>query len=226
MANTKIVGGVVPTFFLRGIDPHKIGENYRKGMYKNLKSTEDKLVISAPPTLIQPTYGDNLADPIFALKLKNNTQQIIATTNQTSYQYFDTEGNELPSGGECDWCRKKFEDKPLGIPVKMEIRGPHRIFYLDGCTCSNECALAWLSLFQNRHYFHRDPLYMTSEQMLRYLHSLMHPEDPILRSAPDFRLHKRRRGSLDDEEFHQRKHTYHRTDNLILAPVKVQYYRT
>lgn len=226
MATCKIIGGVVPTFFLRGIDPHQLGENYRKGMYKDLQGQETKLAITAPQTLLQPTYGDNPTDPIFTVKMRNNTQQVIATTNQTQFQCFNTEGDELPTGGQCDWCGKEFDTKPLGVPVKMETRGPVKIFYLDGCTCSNECALSWLSLYQRRHYFQRDPLFMTSEQMLRYLHGLMHPDDPILRSAPDFRLHKRKNGSLDDDEFHNRKHTYHRTMNLVLAPVKVQYYRS
>jgi hypothetical protein len=51
----------------------------------------------------------------------------------------------------------------------------------------------------------------------------MHPHDNTLRVSNDFRLLSSNKGSLSEEQWNDKKHTYLRTDRVLLIPAKVEY---
>ena len=228
---SKAVIGVVPTFTLRRIDPKEIYEKYKKGLYAGLSLPKEKIAISVSSTVTDPTMSSSFEFGIYCCRLKNNTIQVIATSNSVPYHVYMDNGCMLPQGGECLHCRKQFVTEALGIPTKMkEVRDDigrlSMVFYMDDCSyCSFECVFSALKLYSNGQAHMYDPLYMDSEQLLRYLYSQIHPNAGPLRDAPDRRLHQRFNGPLDDEAFHSKKHTYIRTSNIVIAPIKVQYSR-
>jgi len=223
----KPILSVTPTFLLRKIDPHQIYEQYIQGQYANIKLPPEKITISTTPIVVQPTVGNSPESDVYTYRTKSNTIQTVVTTNHTRYQICTTSGAETPDGGECDWCWKEFKHKAVGIPVQVDyIRDNGETitkYYVDGCMCSFECTLAELKKHYALSYRYRDPLYIDSEQLLRNLYSTMYPNAGFLRPAPDFHLLRRRGGSLNYDEFHDKKHTYERTPNVVVAPLKVQY---
>ena len=235
----KPIVGQTPTFLLRKVDPMKILEDYRNGKYVSYTLPEKKVEVSAIPTSVQPTVGTSQEDDIFAFRLRNNTIQTVATTNHRPYTLYNLNGQEMPIGGECEWCKDTFAHEALGIPIRsaeiVDASGKKTAYYMEDIFCSFECVFAMFKKFCGVNYRSRDPIYMNSESLLRHLYNICHPNAGPLREAPDFRLRKRRGtgnggtapggGPLDSEEFKSRKHTYIRTPNVILAPVKIQYYK-
>jgi hypothetical protein len=223
--------GINPTFLLRKIDPVKIREKYFNGEYASLTLPSTKINVTVPPNLMtmQPTLGTTPDCDVYTFRTKSNTLQTVATTNHQSYVILTTQGTTPPQGGECDWCRLRFDHPALGIPVRIEevrpdpTAEPTLIYYIDGCMCSFECCLAELKKHYSLSYRYRDPLYIDSEQMLRSLYAKVHPKAGFLRSANDFQLLRANRGSLEATEFRDPKHIYERTPNIVVAPIKVQY---
>jgi hypothetical protein len=231
MANKAVIG-IVPTFTLRRVDPKEVYDKYLKGCYAEMKFPKEKISLSISSTATNPTMSSSPDAGVFCSRLKNNTFQVIATSNSIPYSIYMNNGQNLPVGGECMYCRKKFETDALGIPTRMkEYRDSNNrlslIFYMDDCSyCSFECAFAALKFYSNGQANVYDPLYMDSEQLLRYLYSIVYPNAGHLRESPDRRLHQRFNGPLEDDAFYSNKHAYIRTSNVILAPLKVQYSRT
>lgn len=225
--------GINPTFLLRKIDPVKIRDKYFNGDYAQLTLPNTKINVTVPANLmtIQPTLGTSPECDVYTFRTKSNTLQTVATTNHQAYVILTTQGITPPLGGECDWCRLKFEHSALGIPVKIEeVRPdpntePTLIYYVDKCLCSFECCLAYLKKHYSLSYRHRDPLYIDSEQMLRSLYSKIHPKAGFLslRQANDPDLLRVKGGSLEVAEYRDAKHIYERTPNIVVAPIKVQY---
>lgn len=234
MATTggKAVIGITPTFTLRRIDPREIYEKYTKDVYISVSLPKDKIAVHVAPIMVEPTLGNSPSQGIYAFKLKNNTTQVIATSNSVPFEYYMANGEELPCGGECRTCRKQYPTRALGIPVRMTETvnaegAPCMKYFLDDCSyCSFECAYSGYKLYHCMGSRYSDPLYMDSEQLLRFMFKQAHPHGGILKEAPDPRLSMRFCGPLDDDAFHSKKHTYARMPNVILAPVKVQYQRS
>lgn len=226
----KPVVSITPTFLLRKVDPAKVMENYRAGKYTQYTLPEQKIAVPTITATVQPTLGTSPDDDIFTFRLRNNTLQTVATSNHQQYILYHVNGYEMPMGGECDWCEEEFKTQSIGIPVRAaEITAGDRRFtayYMENCYCSYECTFAAFKLFCGVSPRMRDPVYMNSEHLIRHLYNVNHPEAGPLQSAPDFRLYKRKkRGVIDRTEFSSRKHTYTRMPNVILAPLKVQYYK-
>ncbi len=153
-------------------------------------------------------------DPTYLFKLKNGNTKMIATTNN----YAIRKDAKIVSALCCQYCHCSVKNnEQCGIPVRMILDKGKMTYYLDGITCSNECALSlYLS---NRN----DPLYLHSESFLRNLHSQMYPGSGVLEPAPDYRLLKKYGGPLDEKEYHSKTHPFVRTANIIV-PIKVQYH--
>jgi len=227
-----IITMTVPTFFLRGVDPTKIVEKYQSGAYENLDYNTEKVKICPVKPTFQPSFGTNINDGVFTLRLPNNSTQIIATTNQEIWvKHLNSNDDSIDiSGLTCEYCRQDITGTPVGIPVKMATtKHPDGhdvyVFGFDRVTCDLECSLALIHQENRNRFPCRDPLYRTSEQMLRYLHRLLYPQDPPLRRAADYRLHLRNGGSLDDSQYYTSRHRYIRTPNVISGPVKIMYVR-
>lgn len=227
----KPIVSTTPTFLLRKVDPHKVFEDYKAGKFSRYVLPEKKVEVSIIATAVQSPMGTSQEDDIFAFRLRNNTVQTVATTNQNQYVLYSTNGYEMPVGGQCDWCDDEFTEQSIGIPVRsaeiIDATGKKTAYYMENCFCSYECAFAAFKRLCGVNYRSRDPIYMNSESLLRHLYNLSYPDGPVLREAPDYGLRKRRNrgGPLDREEFNSKKHTYVRMPNVILAPIKVQYYK-
>ncbi len=230
MSGRSIVS-ITPTFYLRGIDPQHVLEQYQAGKYRSVTLPKEKLQIHAVPAAVHPTYSNDPSAEIYALQMKNKSIQIIATTNNPQYNFFNKEGKKLPQGQFCQWCReefteefmKKIKGQVIGIPIRVTMIGDKIICHADGEFCRWSCEFAALKWY-NR-ILPRDPLYTNSEQLSHQIFFKMCPDAGPLRSAPDFRLHQRFGGPLDDKNFHDSKYKYIRTGNVIYSPLKVEYLR-
>jgi hypothetical protein len=224
---TKSIISLVPTFLLRKVDPQRIYDQYREGKYQTIEMPTEKLTVTTITNTLQPTVGVSSDSDIYAFQTKANTLQTVITTNHPQYVLFNTQGHPVLEGGTCDWCRQEFKHRALGIPIRLEEHVINdqkvSVYYLDGCMCSFECCLAELKRNYRQLYRYRDPLYMDSEQLLRHLHSQVHPNRGFLREAPDYRLLRHAGGALEHHDFHDRKQVYERTPNIVLAPIKVEY---
>jgi len=231
MSTPSPILSVNPTFLLRHLDPSKILENYKSGKYCHITLPKEKIHLNLITPSIQSNLGTDPESDLYTFRTKGNLTQTVASTSHLHYLLFNRNGGLIPPGGICDWCRISFSHSSVGIPIKMEIGHfdigePIIIFYLDGCMCSCECALAELKRHHTLSYRYRDSLYMDSEQMLRYMYSIIYPNEDFLYEAPDYRLLRQNGGSLDISEFHNKKHIYVRTPNIILAPVKRQFLKS
>ncbi len=228
LQNSSPLLTVNPTFLLRGLDPSRIMDQYINGSFPRVQMPTEKINISLISPVVSPSISSNPEDEIYMFRTKGNSFQTVATTNHQRYYLFTKEGREILKGGVCDWCRVSFDHIALGIPVRLDVhRDEHGreifVYYLDGCMCSCECALAELKRNFSLNYRYRNALYMDSEQLLRHLYSVMYPDAGPLREAPHYRLLKQNEGSLTLKEYHDKKHIYVPTPNLLLAPVKQQY---
>lgn len=229
--STKAVISITPVFTLRRIDPREIYEKYLRGGFSEMTIPKEKIQVNSVPATVEPSLGSSPNTGLYSFRLKNNTLQVIATSNSVPFTFYMENGDKLPTGGTCGYCGREFQSEALGIPTQMrEIyspAGPELHCYMDDCCyCSFECVFAGWKSFHRGHARYHDPLYMDSEQILRYIYSLAYPNGGILRAAPDRRLSTRFNGPLNDEAFHSKKHTYCRLPNVIMAPVKVQYQRS
>jgi hypothetical protein len=228
----KVVLSSTPTFTLRRIDPREIYEKYIRGDFSQTALPTQKIAVHVAPTVLEPTLSNSPTQGIYMFKLKNNSTQVIATSNSIPFEYYLKNGEELPTGGLCPICGKDFTEKPLGIPIKMvEKANPDGSvvvqYFLDDCVyCSFECTFSGYKRYRRACSRYSDPLYLDSEQLLRFMYRQAYPQGGILKEAPDSRLSSRFGGSLDDEAFHCRKHVYNRTPNVIHIPIKVQYQRS
>lgn len=205
-----------PSFFLKKIDPCQVYEKYKNGKYSHLSLPESKeKKMEKHTSELFNKYEQNMENPIFIFKDKANYNQVVATSNCQK----ETTGSFI-----CDWCRYPFKGERVGIPLKVEIeKGMPTIVHNEGCFCSFECCLSEVKWRRGVSFSYRDPLYMDSEQLLRYVYRLCYPKGEVLREAPDFRLLRNNGGSIDLDDFFSKTHKYVRTSQVLQNPVRVQY---
>lgn len=223
MSNQKI--GIIPTFFLRGVSLQDIHNRYQQGEFKDFSPPLKKVNVNVVPINIAKSYSDDPSSGIYMTQMRNGIKQIVATTNQSTFEYFTKNGEKI-APGECDYCHQEIKGDPMGIPIKIEKKDSIGVVYCTHCTCSFECTLGLLKFINDRSIAFRNPIHASSEQLLRYIYQKAYPNAGILMEAPDYFLHKSNKGSLDDTDFHSQKHTYTQLPNLIFAPVKVPYVKS
>lgn len=228
---------VNPTFLLKGINPNKILADYQAGLYFRSSKPKSHIKQSKNTSILAPVYGTSNKDPIFAVKDRNNTDIIIATTNQSNYEVYTKLGGSLPEGGRCQRCSKDFKHTAIGYPVAFQeqtilighgLEAKYRIIYVfwtEGIFHSCECALAYLNLLLAQPADYRNTSYRDSVRWLRMMHKLMYPDAGVLRESQDPQLMKSNGGSIPDEEWNANTHIYKRTDRLLLIPAKTEYVR-
>lgn len=240
--NMNLATSPAPTFYLRRVDVNKVLENYGTGRFCTTNLPREKLNLQVTPVALQAPIGTSPNDPIYSFRLRNNIQNVIATSNAKRYALFTSEGEKMALGGQCDYCGCEFQTEALGIPIAMTEYAPQddenkpvhfygnkdeaiTAYYCEGTYCSFECLYAGYKRYYGNYSRYRDDLYMDSGSMILHLYNKAHPGAGPLGEAKDSRLHKRKNGSLEDTEFHNKKHTYMRMPSVILAPAKVQYQR-
>ena len=220
----KIVMNVTPTFLLKGVDPVNIFNKYLTGYYNNIPIPSNKVNFSSNNLSLAPQYGSNGYSETYVYRDKNNTQQIVATTNHSQYSLVrSSDGKELSIDGKCMWCRSDIISPPIGIPIIMEYHNNEYKFHVDGKCDTFECCYSLLKTFTKLSYIYRDPLYIDSESMLLLMYSIIHPNSPRLKPAPDWRVLKDNGGWMSLSEFRSESHYYQRTPNFILLPLKIEY---
>ncbi len=221
-----------PTLLLKGLNYNRVIEKYNRGEYQDYKINNEnqKSVksVNLPATATNKIFiGDKSSDDIYSLKLKDGQSKQVLTTNITRFKTHELNGEKKKVGFRCLYCRNDYDYESLGVPVRISFKnnpprakgGPEEInCYMDGDTCGFECSLSQYLL--HRH----DPLYLNSEQILRFMYKQLYPGSH-LHEAPDYRLLSSCGGSVTAQEYHKNKHLYVRTGNLVLWPVKVQYHQ-
>lgn len=200
------------TFTLKGVDTkNTMTLNKRSGsrVVDGLIKSTKPLVIKAPKPEANLFERSNLRN---CLKARFNEVLI------------NKKGEEYPVDANypCDWCRRQFDDKPLGIPLSYCVREDGAYIYkCDGYFCSFECSLAFVRRDASGYAHRRDPLYRHSESLLKSMFDKLYPGSK-LREAPDWRLLRDNGGDLGDEEVAKRSR-YYRTANVKLTPMSVLY---
>lgn len=229
----KTIIEIVPTFLLRSVDPAKVVKDYKQGYYQSLvfhSKSEKRKSLQHQAISLTPEYDKNPESEVYAYIDKSNVQKVVGTTNHRSYEFIKahSNGETLPYGhGEkCLWCRVELKSPPIGLPIKLNIlqngKGKKYQFHCEGTYCSFECCYAGFVHYNLPLYHFRDPLHMETEQLLRFMYSLIY-DDAILRQAPDWRILKDNGGFLSYEDFTKFNHGYQRLPSIILLPVKVEY---
>lgn len=219
--NTK----TVPTFLLKGINSAEVANLYLSGYYNRKPIEKAKIKTSKCVAVLAPKYSDSNDDRIYQIKNRNNSNIIIATTNQENYEVF-TKTGQVKMGGQCDYCHTNYDHANIGYPVahtesRILVGDVYKIvysFWVDGEFCCFEHALTYV---QDRLKSHREEKLKTSENLLRLLHKLMHPNADILKPVKDIRLLKSK--ALTKEEYDDPRHIYIQTDRVLTIPVKVDY---
>ncbi len=248
-AEEHTITAITPTFLLKGIDPIKILSDYIGGKYNNIDiNLKPKIPKNVTPISIVPKYGTSTEDQIYIYKDKSNINQTVVTTNHEAYTrvkaYYNNEGlqksqitrvssepERSPEIKECMWCRSEIKTEALGIPISIEILQDREteekayVFHVDGNDdyCCFECCFSGYKRLTPASTIYRDPLYMDTEQMLKFMYSCIYSNAPPLKEAQDYRLLKRNNGPLTEKEFFSETHAYVRTSNVILLPAKIEY---
>lgn len=228
-----------PTFLLKGLDPIKLLEDYRKGYFNHpITHKNKKITLSTSNITVLPTYSNNSQAPVYQIKDRNNSNIIIATSGHENFQVYTANGGSLPSGGRCSYCREDITTTSMGYPIAHEekiILTPeedgitryriHQIYWVEDRFCSFECTLGYIRNMLSRPVNNRDSTLLDSETLLKQLYLQMYPEGGVLRPAQDPKLLIGNGGSLSREEWSNSKHIFVRTDRVQLLPAKVEYMR-
>lgn len=221
-----------PTFLLKGINPQELLVSYQNGAFSTIKpNPENKIVITKNTIVVAPEYGNTNDDAIFAFKDKNNIDMVYATSNHVNYNVHLADGQKLPMGGRCDWCKEDFTHQSLGYPIAQQeltilVDGYLRVhynFWVEGEFCSFECAGGKLKESNNQPLTYRDVNIRDSQSMLNTLFLLTYPDETSFHPAKDYRLLKSRKGSMEIDTWRNSRHKYFRTDRVLLTPAKVEY---
>lgn len=225
-----------PSFLLRGIDPNEILKKYKSGFFERDIPKKEKIVVIKKSVIVAPVYGKTNRDKIFTINDNGNDgSSVIVTTGHENYELYGSNGGELPEGGRCDNCKCDFHHKAIGYPVAYEEKyllcgkGDEKkyrviyVFWMEGEICSFECALTFVNMFIGPNSEYKNNNLIDSSRWLKFLYSLMYPNEPPLTPSNDFRLLSSNKGPLVFDEWINPKHVYLQTDRVLLLPAKEEY---
>lgn len=174
--------------------------------------------------------------PIYVINDRTNNQVKILTSDHQQFTDFMKHRELTPIRGKCDYCRYIFEGISIGIPISYEekniikydhnqnvIRQVIYIFQIVNRTCSFECSLAYIRKNGLVEYNRQNPITQHSEQYLKILYRMMHPNEPNLKMANDYRLLKENNGTLERDEWTNGNHQYIQLGRVIIFPAKEEY---
>lgn len=226
--------GLVPVFFLRGIDPLEVKRQYESGAFENAEICPTTLGVADVAKITAPTYGKDASSPRYSFQDHSSMPMYIATTNIDAFEFFNETGGKLLEGGRCDWCKQDFTGPRHGTVVKYEevifltlengkyCNKPCSVFWIEGCCHSDRCALAILTQQMNAPARVRRPCLGESEELLRHKYFVqtgrydLHP-------APPFTLHSGNGGPLSPSEFDDPGVQYFPSREILCIPAKPEY---
>ncbi len=204
-----------PSCFFRGVDPKLIIEEMIIGSYNlnliDLPPTKASIIVPSRERLVP---GESSMDQSF--KINDNDSKIILTTNHKNYvRYLKGENNKQKTKYKCHWCRREFTNKSIGIPIKIIIDCDKKTFHCHGQYCTFSCAYAHLIYLIKI----KDPIYQSSECLLKYLFKKMYPEG-TLKEAPTWTSLDLNGGPLTSSQLNNQTFTIIDCPGIILLPVK------
>ena len=207
------------SFFLRQVDPVQVATLYLSGKLLLPPGGISLDFTTVTPDLI---VGADTNSEIYEIVDKNGEHYRLVTTDHEKWLKNGTDLNSHTY--VCHWCRIGHTGTSLLIPIKIDrdTSSGKLLFYGTGTYCCFECAYADLKTKWYCGIYQRSSLYVDAETLLRYMFHKFTEKD-VLRASPDWILHKKNGGPLDDNDFYNSKHTYINIPNIILSTVKTHY---
>lgn len=222
---------------IKYVDPIKVLDSLMNTFQgQTLMVPTKKIKIESEQILADIEIGSNGEFPVYE-SVNNSGQKIrIFTINHKLYNSmkeskctsgFYDESALKNLGLECDWCRDDFNDIPWQIPIEMvTIRNEERqnnieeiIFHGDGKYCSKECMYA--GYISSSDHYKREG-YQEINSLIKHLCLCRNESNPI--PAPPWQLYCKNGGPLSERDFHNNKTIYYSMPNIIVLPIKRQYY--
>lgn len=229
-SKVKTILGMTPTITLRKINHQQIVDKLRAGGFSTISRNSLNLIEHQPvkiaPKIISTATSPH--DQTYVYRDPNSNLQTATTTNSTFYTGFLQDGSELPTMFQCFTCRqhRNYLDgrRAVGFPIKMEFINGELYVWMTTIHCNYRCAYSEVKRRTGGYARFQNPIYQSSEQILRHLHQLEFPGE-TLEEALDPEL-LQPYGPLTPEEFEDANHPYSKTNNLVYAPVKRTFIKT
>jgi hypothetical protein len=230
---------ITPTFLLKGVSPKILLKRYAEKNFPKKEKTP--ITITQFPSIAVNTCGNSTKDGNYYIKDKYNSKIFVATSGSGNIEVVQKTGEAPVKGGVCKSCLNTFEHESIGYPVAYqeytllmrddetnpEVKPVYRIFHkfwIEGIFCCYECVLYHIELLQKAGTtLHRTTC--DSIKLLKLMFRLTYPKAGPLKGTKDPLLLKRCGGSLEQKEWEDTRHTYHRTHKIILDYAKVSYNR-
>jgi len=204
-----------PKFYIRNIDAYSLVQRLFAGEYVALEQPPPTKISSSlvsHTTITEESKGEE--SERYNLKNGSYTTNIV-TVHQDTFQ-------RTSKQVRCQWCKSvMLIDNAIGIPVKHN----KNIFYTLGHHCCFGCAYARLRcILQQYRATAQGAKYLYSEQLIKYLHELMHP-DKKLQPCPDWELLDDNGGPLTKDEFFSRSaDSFVPLTSITIVPEKTAYW--
>ena len=221
-------------FTLRDVDPHDIATQYHEGIFKDTiiprHNIGSKIQDSSEILMEAGNLNDGRDEVIYRQREggQNNTFVSIGYPDYIQAKKDITNGQktQLSKDYPCIWCRKNLQTlsegiNPVPIPKKVEIKDDVYIFTsLPMKFCCFGCGYSYLQhLGSLKHISIRINDIIP---IFRLLFNEIHPGKDLVPS-PDWIMHKRNGGILNDTEYYGTRYHYYPTGNLVLHPAKTEY---
>jgi hypothetical protein len=201
--------------YLRGVDPEKCLQKYKRGEYFNIVSFDNK----KKTTIVRDVP---VSHTVFDVKKIDKSITIANYLPKGDSGKIEPVKYTMGDGSmNCSWCLKPIDGVyPIGIPMSKMVRtGKPPKFYCLHMHGSFDCALARLNdiLSKKTH----NPWFSKSKVYLEYIFNVHYP-GKTLAAAGDRDLLKIFNGTMSYEEFH----TFSRTRKVtskkyVIDPVAI-----
>jgi len=226
---------LVPTFCLYRVEPEKLVNEFNSGAWnafivpKLKKSSFSRI---GEQGLIHQTHGSSPQNESFSFNNRANDEIVFVTTNNPQYKTYHVAGNGYP-GGECRWCRLKYEEGMGGLPVTVTIEKEENergietnklCFWTVESLCDYRCALAHvLSISRGRTKY--NSINDNTESLLKIMYDLSYPNGPTLEPAPHYNLLRENGGTIPRENYKSYRYSYVPAQDFVMCPTKSLYQR-
>lgn len=206
-------------FFIRSIEPKLMNEKYIKGFYSNISIPTKKILLSGNVTKLDHDVGSNGDSEIYSFIDRMGERRIVVTLNQHNY---NIQKNEENKKYPCNWCRRSWPDNmSIGIPISVYTESKDKyVFVVSDFFCSFECAYAYLIQFTTSNKLSLNPIYVSSEQLLKMYHRILYPHKIFPHPRPDWRLYRENGGPLSKEEYFSSDSVYQEIPGVYIQHSK------
>ena len=217
-----------PILILKCVDVNEVIAAYHAGAYATAAPhVPTTMVGPAVADVIAPTYGTSLMSPTYCFSDRKANAYVYQMTNSAIFEFVNQQG-VLPLGGNCAWCRQRYEHIMLGVPLSHDThsinigtdlvllkRTVHSFDFIDNA-CGFRCAYAW-ALTDD------ECIRCGAASLLKILYEMLYPDTSPLVEAPPWRLLDKNGGTLTAEKFYEGFCTYKMTGSVLMLPMKNMY---